>query len=225
MKDNRASILLLVLILLVVAGTAFYIVQSVRDSAQQAIAPWQQANNSLQTQVSDLLHPTPTIIPDPITYINQIQALARLETIKFSVEQVVEVDFNQGALGFILGNKILCQVHGTVVAGIDMQKLQPGDMQLQNGVLNVKLPPPEIFGDPNIDVNKTLIYPLQTGIAARPDPNQAITCLQGAKDKILQAAVDDNILDLAQQNAVTYLSRFFTALGYQKTIFQTAPSE
>lgn len=225
MKDNRASILLLIVILLVVVGAAYFIVQSVRDSAQQAIAPWQQANNSLQTQVSDLLHPTPTIIPDPVTYINQIQALARLETVKFGVQQVVEADFKQGTFGFLFGSKMLCVVPATVVAGIDMQQFQPGDMQLQNGVLNVKLPPPEIFGDPNINVSKVVIYPLQTGIVAQPDPDQAVQCLAGAKDQILKAAVDDGILDLAQQNAVAYLSKFFAALGYPKTVFQTPPSE
>lgn len=224
MKENRGSNLLSILILIVVAGAAYYIVQSVRQTTQQAVAPFQQANSSLQTQVADLLHPTPTIIPDPITYINQIHALARLETIQYSVEQVVTAESGQGTLAFAFGTKILVQMHGTVIAGIDMQKLQPGDMQLQNGVLTVKLPASEIFIT-TLDPSKTQVYNVQTGLFAAVDPNLVIDALQSGEDKIRKAAEDDGIYELAQQNAVTYLTKFFAALGYQNTVFQSAPAD
>lgn len=218
MKDNRASILLLILILLVVVGAAYFIVQSVRDSAQQAIAPWQQANDSLQTQVSDLLHPTPTIIPDPVTYINQIQALARLETIQYSVEKVVTAEEQQGTFGFLFGDKLLFVAHGTVIAGIDMSKIMPSDLQLQSGVLTVKLPPAEVFVA-TLDNQKSYVYDRTTGLITKPDPNLETLARQKAEDLIRQAALDDGILDIAQQNAQTYLAKFFAALGYQNTIF------
>jgi hypothetical protein len=172
----------------------------------------------LQTQVSDLMHPTPTIIPDPVTYINQIQALARLETIQYSVEQVVTAETNQGTFAFAFGNQILVQIHGTVIAGIDMQKLKPEDMQLQNGLLSVKLPPAEIF-TVTVDENKTQVYNIQTGVFAKTDPNLVIAALQSGKDKVTTAALDDGILEQAQKNAEAYLSRFFAALGYPNTIF------
>jgi hypothetical protein len=218
MKENRGSILIQLLILIVVGFGIYYVIQTVHDATQQAVAPWQQANNAMQTQVSDLLHPTPTIIPDPVTYINQIQALARLETIQYSIEQVVTVETNQGSLAFLFGNKMLCQVHGTVIAGIDMSKLQPGDLNLQTGVLYVKLPSAEVFTT-SLDEGKTQIYNIQNGLFVKPDPNLVLSCLQGAKDKITQASLDDGILNIANQNAQTYLSKFFAALGYQNTIF------
>ncbi|MBI3739362.1 MAG: DUF4230 domain-containing protein, partial [Chloroflexi bacterium] len=187
MKENRGSTLLSILILIVLVGAAYFIVKSVQDAANQTLNPIQQANSSLQTQVSDLMHPTPTVIPDPITYINQIQAIARLETIQYTVEQVVVVENNQGTFAFLFGNKMLLQVHGTVIAGIDMQKLQPNDMQFQNGVLYVKLPPPEVFITA-LDESRTQVFNIQSGVFVKPDPNQVILGLQGAKDKILQAA-------------------------------------
>ncbi len=218
MKSNRGSILFFLAILVIVAVATYTIVQSVQQSSQQIVAPFQQANSGLQTQVSNLMHPTPTVIPDPVTYISQIQALARLETIQYSVEQVVSVETNQGALQFLFGNKMLFQVHGTVIAGIDMQKIQPGDLQLQNSVLYVKLPPAEVFFA-TLDESKTQVYNVQTGLLTTPDPNQVVFGLQAAKDKILQAALDDGILDVAQTNAQSYLAKFFAALGYQNTIF------
>lgn len=224
MKTNRGSTILSILILIVIAGAAYYIVQSITQTTQQTVAPFSQANSSLQTQVSDLMHPTPTVIPDPVTYINQIQSLARLETIQYSVQQVVTVETNQGTLGAFFGNKMLLQVQGSVIAGIDMQKLQPGDMQLQNGVLTVRLPATEVFVT-TLDESKTQVYNVQTGIFYQPDPNQVVLGLVGAKDQILKAALADGILDQAQKNAVTYLSRFFAALGYKNTIFISPPTD
>ncbi|MBI2757532.1 MAG: DUF4230 domain-containing protein [Chloroflexi bacterium] len=218
MKENRGSTLFSLLILIVLAVGVYYIVRTVQDTADKTLSPIQQANSSLQTQVADLLYPTPTIIPDPVTYINQIQALARLETIEYSVQQVVEVDDKQGTFAFLYGTKMLIQVKGKVIAGIDMQKLQPGDMQLQNSVLYVKLPPAEVFITA-LDESKTQIWNIQNGIFTRPDPNLVIDGLQGAQDKILQAALEDGILDQAQKNAEAYLTKFFAALGYKNTIF------
>jgi len=226
MKENRGSILIQLLILVVIGFGVYYIVQTIHDATQQAVAPWQQANTALQTQVSSLLNPTPTVIPDPITYIDQIQALARLETIRYSAEQVVEANNPNPvpALPFLFQNKLYCEVHGVAIAGIDMSQLQPGDLTLQNGVLYVKLPPSQVF-DVSLDEGNTQILDAQNGILTKPDLNLVPTCLQGAKDKILQAAIDDGILDQAEKNAQIYLAGFFSTLGYPKTTFQVAPSE
>ena len=89
MKNNSLTSVLIIGVVLV---AAYFIVQTVRESAAAATAPFQQvnqANQALQTQVSNLLNPTPTIIPDPVTYINEVRALARLETIQYSIEKVI----------------------------------------------------------------------------------------------------------------------------------------
>jgi hypothetical protein len=224
MKENRGSTVLSLLILIVIAGAAYYIVENIRQTTQQTVAPFQQANSSLQTQVADLLHPTPTIFPDPVTYINQIQALARLETIQYSVQQVMHVDSKQGTFAFLFGNQMLLQVQGTVIAGIDMQKVQAGDLQMQNGILHVKLPPTEVFIT-TLDESKTQVYNVQTGVFYQPDPNDVIQGLVGAKDQILKAALADGILEHAQQNAVTYLTRFFAALGYPNAVLESTPAD
>ena len=224
MKENRGSNLLSILILIVIAGAAYYIVQSFRQTTQQAVAPFSQANSSLQTQVSDLMHPTPTIIPDPVTYINDVRALARLETIQYSVEKVETGEENQGTFGFLFGDKLLFVAHGVVIAGIDMSKIMPGDMTLQNGVLTVKLPPAEIF-IATLDNQKSYVVDRTTGLLGKPDPNLETSIRQKAEDDIRKAATDDGILELAQQNAVTYLTKFFAALGYQNTIFLSTPAD
>ena len=218
MKNNS---LLSVLIIGVVLVAAYFIVQTVRESAQAATAPFQQvnqANQALQTQVSNLLNPTPTIIPDPVTYINEVRALARLETIQYSVEKVITGETGGGTFQALFGDKILFVGHGTVIAGIDMEKLQPEDMRFENGVLTVKLPPAEIF-IVTLDNEKSYVYNRETGILAKPDVNLETLVRQRAEEEIRGAALEDGILEQAQLNAEAYLFKFFAALGYPNTIF------
>jgi len=218
---NSLNTVMSFLILVVLAAGVYFIVQTVREGAQSATAPFEQvnqANQALQTQVSQMMNPTPTIIPDPVTYINEIRAVARLETIQYSVSQVVTAEANQGTLGFLFGNKILVQIHGTVIAGIDMEKIQPGDLRHEGGVLYVKLPPAEVFVTA-LDESQTEVYNVQEGIFADVDPNLVIDTLAVGKEKILNSALEDGILTQAQANAEAYLLRFFNALGYQSVIF------
>lgn len=219
MKEILRSLFVVLLILLAVAIAAYYIVQSLQQTTQQALAPFQQANRELQTQVAGLLHPTPTIIPDPVTYIHEVRALARLETIQYSIEKVITAEVGQGAFGFLLGDRLLFVAHGTVIAGIDMSKINPQDLRLENGVLYVRLPPAEVF-IATLDNEKSYVYDRQTGILKRPEVDLETLARQAAEEEIRKAALEDGILQIAQQNAETYLARFFAALGYKNTIFE-----
>ena len=218
MKNNNLFSLLILIVL--VAGV-YFIVQTVRQASQAAAAPFQQvnqANQALQTQVSNLLNPTPTIIPDPVTYINEIRALSRLETIQYSVEKVVTCQVNQGTFDFAFGDKVLFVGHGVVIAGIDMEKLRPEDMRFENGVLSVNLPPAEVLVA-TLDNQKSYVYDRQTGILVKPNADLETICRQSAEQEILKGSLEDGILEQAQVNAEAYLLKFFNALGFPNTIF------
>lgn len=218
---NSGNAIFSFLILIVLAAGVYFIVQTVRETAVQAAAPFQQvnqANQALQTQVSQLLNPTPTIIPDPVTYIYDVRALARLETIQYSVEKVITAEQNQGTFDFLFGDRMLFVAHGTVIAGIDMEKIQPGDMQLVDGVLNVRLPAAEVF-IATIDNQKSYVYTRETGILSKQAVDLETLARQSAEQEIMKAAVEDGILQQAQTNAENYLLKFFNALGYKTVIF------
>ncbi|RME90066.1 MAG: DUF4230 domain-containing protein [Anaerolineae bacterium] len=218
MKQNWFSLLLLV----IVAVAVYFVVQTVQEGArqaQQAIQPLQQANSALQTQVSELLHPTPTVIPDPVTYIHEVRALARLETIQYSIEKVITAETGQGAFDFLFGDRLLFVAHGIVIAGIDMEKIQPEDMRLENGVLYVHLPPPEIFVA-TLDNEKSYVYDRETGLLTHGDVNLETTARQVAEVEIRKAAEEDGILEIARQNAEIFLQKFFQSLGYKTVIFE-----
>lgn len=219
---NTFNTILSILVLAVLATGVYFIVQTVRESAAAVTAPFQQvdqANEALQTQVSQLMNPTPTIIPDPITYINEIRALARLETIQYSVEKVITAEVGQDAFSFFLGDKLLFVAHGVVIAGIDMEKLQPADMRLDDGVLYVHLPLAEIFVA-TLDNEKSYVYDRETGLLTKGNVHLETFARQTAEDEIRKAALEDGILVQAQRNAEAYLLKFFNALGYKIVLFE-----
>ena len=221
---NKSNFLFIVIILVLIAA-GYYLMQSIEQTkntvsgaVDSAIAPFQESNNALQTQVSNLMHPTPTIIPDPVTIISDVHALARLETIQYSVEKVITAETGQGTFGFLFQDRLLFVAHGTVIAGIDLSKLQPTDMKMVNGVLNVRLPQAEIFIT-TLDNNKSYVYSRDTGALAQQTKDLETLARQSAENEIKKAALEDGILNLAQQNAEAYLTKFFGALGYPNPIF------
>ncbi len=215
-------VLLLLIMVIVISGTAYYLVQSAQENTKQAIqraiSPFQESNNALQTQVSLILHPTPTIIPDPVTIIKEVHSLARLETIQYSVEKVITAEIGQGKFDFLFGDKLLFVAHGYVIAGIDLSKLEPDDLKLTNGILQVRLPKPEIFVI-TLDSTKSHVYNRETGLLTKGDPNLETNAREIAENEIKKAAEEDGILILAQQNAETYISKLFSVLGYPNPVF------
>jgi hypothetical protein len=219
---NTFNTIMSILILVVLAAGVYFIVQTVRETAASAAAPFEQAsqaNQALQTQVAQLMNPTPTIIPDPVTYINEVRALARLETIQYSVEKVITAEVGQGTFGFAFGDKLLFVGHGIVIAGIDMEKLQPADMRFDGTVLYVRLPPAEIF-IATLDNEKSYVYDRETGLLTKGQVDLETLARQAAEDEIRKAALEDGILTQAQRNAEAYLIKFFSALGYKTVIFE-----
>lgn len=218
--NSRVSLILIlgIILILLVAAALGYLVISVKDSLSTALNPMGQTNSLLGTQVAELMHPTPTVLPDPVTIIHEVRALARLETIQYTVEKVITAQVNQGVLGPLFGDRLLFVAHGTVIAGIDMQQLGPADLVVQDGVLDVRLPAPEIFVT-TLDNQKSYVYDRQTGLFSHGDPNLETAARQVAEQQIQQAALDDGILALAEQNAESYLTRLFLALGYPEVVF------
>ncbi|HEY5269583.1 MAG TPA: DUF4230 domain-containing protein [Anaerolineales bacterium] len=216
-SDSSKSIIKIILILVGIAAI-WFLVNLVNNRINNTLNPLQQMNHVLGTQVANLLHPTPTIIPDPVTIINEVQSLARLETIRYTVEKVVTAEVNQGVLGPLFGDRLLFVAHGYVIAGIDMSKIKVEDMWLAGEMLNVRLPKTEVLVA-TLDNDKSYVYDRVTGLFTQGDPTLETQVRQVAEQEILKAATAEGILDQATTNAQTYLRWFFETLGYKQINF------
>jgi hypothetical protein len=210
--------ILVIGILIILSGMAVGLILTIQKATLQAVQPVSDLTREMGTQVGKILHPTPTVLPDPVTIINQIKPLARLETIQYTVEKVITAQVGQGALAPLLGDKLLFVGHGYVTAGIDLQKLKSQDLVVEEGIINVRLPQAEIF-DATLDNDKSYVYDRETGLLTHGDINLETIARQAAEDQIRQAALSDGILDQAQANAESYLRSLLNKLGYIQVVF------
>ncbi len=216
--QNTKGWILVVGILVILALGVFGVVQAVQSTARTALSPFQQGSETLQTQVAQFLHPTPTVIPDPVSIIHEVRSLARLETIQYSVEKVITAENSQGRFAFLFGDRLLFVAHGVVIAGVDLEKLGPEDITIKNGVVTMRLPAAEIFVA-SLDNEKSYVYNRQTGVLTHGDINLETTARRAAEDEIRKTAEEDGILSQAQVNAENYLSRLVRDMGFEDVIF------
>ncbi|MEJ2708111.1 MAG: DUF4230 domain-containing protein [Anaerolineales bacterium] len=219
--DNTKGWFIAIGILVIFSLAALAVVWVVRDTITNTVAPVQNVTGSIGTRVAAILNPTPTILPDPVTIVHSVRSLARLETIQYTVEKVITAETGQGTFSFLFGERLIFVAHGYVIAGVDMNKLQPDDLEVRDSVLYVTLPQPEIFVA-TLDNDKSYVYDRETGVLTRGDVNLETNARQAAEQAIEESAMDDGILKLAQQNAENYLSRLLRDLGYPEVIFVQA---
>ena len=227
MKDLKFWVLIIG-ILLIMAVSAFFVISAVKDmtetvgdAADRAVQPVDDVaamTGGLATQISQVLNPTPTILPDPVSVIHDVRTLARLETIQYSIEKVVTANSGQQDLAILFGDSLIFVAHGTVIAGVDLADFSQEDLWLEGGTLYVRLPEPQIF-IATLDNDKSYVYDRDTGLLTKGNVDLETLARQAAEEEIEKAAADDGILDLARTNAEYYLSRLFQTLGYPQVIF------
>lgn len=221
--NNNIKIWVLIIgILLIFIASAVMVVILVNrgvQGAQDALAPINEFTGNLSTQVAQVLNPTPTIVPDPVTIISKVRTLARLETIQYSVEKVITAEIGQNAFKSLFGDRLLFIAHGVVIAGVDLMKISPDDLWLKNDVLYVRLPDAEIF-IATLDNEKSYVYDRETGLLTHGDINLETNARRVAEEEIEKAAIQDGILEQAGVNAENYLYRLLRDLGYPDVIFE-----
>jgi Protein of unknown function (DUF4230) len=151
---------------------------------------------------------------DQPTVVRQIQQLRRLETVSYAVDKIISGEHENPYLPtFLVSDRLLLVVHGEVIGGVDLAKLQPSDVSTQGRSITIHLPAAEVFTT-RLDNAQTRVYSRDTGLFSSPDPNLETEVRQEAERQLESAARQDGILKLADQNARTTISSMLTALGF-----------
>lgn len=217
---NTVLLLLILIALAVVIVGGFALVGTIRKLAQ----PLEQVEQALQEQFEEIANPTPTIIPDPVTIIRQVQNLSRLETASYTIEKVITAESGQGTFAFLFGDRLILVAHGQVIAGVDLGKMREGDIIVaENKTVVVTLPPAEVLVV-NLNNQESYVFDRDTGLIGM-NPALETEARQAAEQEILNMALEDGILGMAQQNAEIYVRNLIMALGFREVIFaQPAPT-
>ena len=154
------------------------------------------------------------------TVIASIQRLARLETVVYTMDKVVEGDRTSQYLPDILtGDKLLMIVHGQAVAGVDLSQVQAGSVQIDGRSVTVTMPAAELLSV-SLDNTKTRVYSRITGLLVPADPNLESEVREKAEADLRQSALDSGILTTAQGNARATLTTLLHSLGFQQVVFR-----
>jgi hypothetical protein len=208
-------LLLLILVAVVAVGVGGYMLVG---TVQRLARPLEEAERALEERFEEIAHPTPTIIPDPVSIIRQVRSLSRLETASYTVEKVITAESGQGTFAFLFGDRLILVAHGQVIAGVDLGKMGEDDVILaEEGTVVVTLPAAEILVV-TLDNQDSYVYDRDTGVIGM-NPALETEARQAAEQEILNVALEDGILEMAQVNAETYVRNLILALGFREVIF------
>lgn len=154
------------------------------------------------------------------TVIASIQRLARLESVVYTMDKVVEGDRTSQYLPDILtGDKLLMIVHGQAVAGVDLSQVQAGNVLINGRSVILTMPPAQLLSV-SLDNSKTRVYSRITGLLVPADPNLESEVREKAEADLRQSALDSGILTTAEGNARATLTTMLRSLGFQQITFR-----
>jgi hypothetical protein len=180
-----------------------------------------QATTGLPARLASYITGRTTTIDASVpAVVEKIQRLNRLETVVYSLDTVVEGARSSVVLPDLLaGDRILLIVHGQSIGGIDLSKLKPEDVRIdeKNGSrsIHVALPASELFVT-TIDNQHTRVYARSTGLLVQADANLESETRAKAQQQLEQAALSDGILDAARKNARATITTLLYGLGFQQ---------
>jgi len=182
--------------------------------AALALAVWLLAGVHLLDLFAAARGGRTTIRVDQPTVVRQIQQLERLETVRYTMDKIISGEHANPILPqFLAGDKLLLVVHGEVVGGIDLGKIQPTDVAVHGAEISIHLPTAEIFTT-TLDNSKTRVYSRETGLFTSPDPNLESEVREEAERQLLEAATQDGILKTAEQNAQLTVRSLLNGFGF-----------
>jgi hypothetical protein len=154
------------------------------------------------------------------TVVRQIQQLQRLETVTYTMDKIISGERDNPYLPkFLAGDRLLLVVHGQVIAGVDLGKVQPDDVTVSGHAITFRVPQAEVFST-LIDNQKTRVYSRDTGLFTSPDPNLETEVREEAERQLQQSALQDGILKAADQNARNTLTSMLKGFGFTEVNLQ-----
>ena len=158
------------------------------------------------------------VTPSGPVVLLQMQKLARLETSRFNGQAIVKSE-TKGVLPVsIAGDSLIFVAHGEVVAGVDLAKMNEGDVKVDGEKVTVKLPRAELFHT-RLDSSTSEVAQRQTGLFSKPDINLETQARIEGENRLREAALQSGLLERADENAREAVRKQLEAAGVEKLEF------
>lgn len=167
----------------------------------------------------------PVLVERPMpSVVLAVQSLARLQSVAFHMERIVDLTKKEQALWGLVEthDSILLVAVGDVEAGVDLGKIQKGDVTVDELAKKVRivLPPAEVFAA-RLDNARTYVHSRKTDALTKPDVQLETEARKRAEHAIHQGALDAGILKHAESSAASTVRSLAQSLGYAIVIVET----
>lgn len=174
---------------------------------------WRQVAPTLSTwnSISDT---GPQVTVTHNTVLTQVEALGRLELVRYRFKDVVE--YKRRAYRFLPESKVALVVGGEAVGCIDLRKLKPQDVVLEgDSVVRVALPAPELCTF-QINHSQSRVFSTENGLFQ--DAELVDEGYKYAEAQVRNAALQSGILAETQRNAEQILVPMLRTLTGRRVI-------
>lgn len=148
-------------------------------------------------------------IANTATVVRQVQSLNELVTVRFVLEKVIVLEDAK----WYGDNRVALVAHGTVKAGLDLQKLQPGDISISDRKIRLLLPPAMVT-DAYLNDRETQVLERSTGMMRTFDKTLEQEARKQAVGQLIVAAKQAGILAEAQDRAKLQLQALLLQAGF-----------
>jgi hypothetical protein len=182
---------------------------------------WRMARRAI---VEEVFTPKEKTI-DLSTLVTQVRELNRLETAAMHVLHIGRITQSYSIVpNAIAGDEITFLAEGDVIAGIDLARLQPGDVwRSPDGTINLRLPPAQILMT-RVDNEKSRVLNRKTGALRRADVDLETRARQNAEVNIRTKALREGVLVTAAASGEKKMAEFLHTVGFEKVRIVRTPS-
>lgn len=163
-----------------------------------------------------VVKPTPNVLVS-------VRSLARLETVEFHMERVIDLTDKQRRLfGLVEAeDSLLLVAAGDVVAGVDLGELRPSDVTSDQATRSarVRLPAPRVFST-RLDSQRTYVHSRKTDALAQRKEGLETRARQEAEQRIGEAAAEAGILEKARNPAAHTVETLLRSLGFEQVTIE-----
>lgn len=171
---------------------------------------------------------------EPVTEINnttiltKIEALGKLELVKYSFQEITELtEKNSNFLGIFPSgdSRAVLISQGEAVGCMDLTKISVDDFIVRGDSFFIRLPAPELCYY-KLNMEKTRIYSIERGVYYKDERKMIQKAYQMAERQIKVAALESGILEETVANSETILKPFLEGVTGKKVFFTTSvPAE
>lgn len=169
------------------------------------------------SDIANVFEPEPYEEIGPVT-ITAIRDLARLTTVETVQYTVVEKGTDEGWLAWARGDSLRMFAVARIGAGVDLSELTVRDVTVdEDGVVELQVPAATIqYVDPDEDA--TQVLERDVGIFTSGDPGLESDVRRIADEVLVDNAIEEGILERAEDNARSVLTDFLLSVGYSDVV-------